>query len=247
MSGRLKRAAPLAAVAAVAAIAGALSFGASAAVADDTDGTDIGLEVTVTGGPTAPTAGSTTSGGSGGRRVVTAPDAAVAPAPAPSATPAPDEVDVGGILFLGGLSSGYGWSINPFAGEAVTSFTVRNVSDTVLDSTVRFSANGPFGNRLSEVAVAVDDLRPHESREVHATLTGLGQWTFIETRATLIPPKTVEGTKLEPVSRSQFIVVPPWLLLGGGAVGFGAAALVRGIRGPRLVDAPATSVAGAAA
>ena len=244
MSGRLKRAAPLAALAAVAAIAGALSFGASAAVADDTDGTDIGLEVTVTGGPTAPAAG-TPGRSTGGRRA--AEDAAVAPAPVPSATPAVDEVDVGGILFLGGLSSGYGWSINPFAGEAVTSFTVRNVSDTVLDSSVRFSANGPFGNRLSEVTVAVDDLRPHESREVQATLTGLGQWTFIETRATLTPPKTVEGTKLEPVSRSQFIVVPPWLLLGGGAVGFGAAALVRGIRGPRLVDAPAASVAGAAA
>jgi len=235
------RVAPLAALAAVAGVAAALSFGASAAVADDSDGQGIGLEVTVTDAP-GPTA---TGSSPGGRRSTTGSDAVVTTVPSPSATPSDDEVDVGGVLFLGGLSSGYGWSINPFAGEAVTSFTVRNVSETVIDSTVRFSAQGPFGNRLSEVKVAVDDLKPHESREVSATLTGLGQWTFIETKATLTPPKSVQGTALEPTSRVQNIIVPPWLLLGGSAAGFGAAALVRGIRGARAVGVPAVAVAGA--
>lgn len=235
------RVVPLAALAAFAAIAGALSFGASAAFADDADGKGIGLEVTVTDAPGVTPGGSS----SGGRNTVTTSDSTVAPAP--SATPTDDEVDVGGILFFGGLSSGYSWSINPFAGEAVMSFTVRNVSDTVIDSTVRFSAQGPLGNRLSEVKVPIKGLKPHESREVSATLTGLGQWTFIETQATLTPPKSVEGTALEPISRVQNIIVPPWLLLGGSAVGFGAAALVRGIRGPRAVHVPATAVAGAGA
>jgi hypothetical protein len=245
-------------------LAATLGVGSSAAFADDEDG--IGLSVTVSPAPsdttapgTAPasggsgssgsTGGSGGSGGSGSSNSSggsSTPVDAVAPV---TDTPAPedDEVDLGGVLFVSGLTSAYDWSIDPLGGATEASFTVRNVSTSTFSSTVRFWADGPVGNRLSEVeGVRISALKPGESRTVDARLTGIGQSTFVRLHATLAPPTSVDGVKLESVTRDQFVVVAPWALLaiaGLGGLGFAAYALVQHGRRPLapagLVGAPA--------
>lgn len=223
-------------------VASALGLGSTAAVADDEDG--IGLSVTISPSPTptstAP-AGGTGTGGSTTRpgtstSGTTTPADSVEPASDAEPVLADDEVDLGGVLYISGLSSSYGWSINPLDGESETSFTVRNVSNTTFSSTADFWLDGPFGNRVSEAkGVRITDLKPGESRIVDATLGGIGQWTFVNVHATLRPPKTVEGVELDSITRDKFVVVLPWGVLGIGALGglgYAGYAAVRWIREP---------------
>lgn len=242
----------------------ALGLGSSAAVADDEDG--IGITVTVTPGPTDPAgsgsgagAGSSSSGsgagsGSGPSRGATSGSTTPADAVVPGATLAPvlgdGEVDLGGILYISGLSSAYDWSLNPFAGSNETSFTVRNVSKTTFSSTARFWMDGPFGNRISEVkGVKITDLKPGEARVVDARLGGVGQWTFVNMHATLSPPKTVDGVELDSITRDQFVVILPWAILVLAVLGglaYAIYALVRYLSEPDDAVTPA-GLAGATA
>jgi hypothetical protein len=211
---------------------------AQSARAEDDNG--IGISITVpTSTPTpAPSAtaapatgkGSTSTTGST-RSGTTGAVNSVAPASTTPVVPAADTVDLGGKLFISGLSSNSVGSINPFAGEIVATFTVRNISTETFDSSVRFWADGPFGNELSQVRVKIDELKPDESRTVTGTLTGIGQWTFIQVHAAYTPPKTLDGIELASATRDQFVFVPPWLVVGGGAF---AAAGFAGVRAVRL-------------
>jgi len=234
-----------------------VGLGSSAALADDENG--IGLSVTISPAPTdstvvPPGSGSSPTGGSGpgSRPNPTTSTTTDTVAPASDATPVPDEgeVDLGGILFVSGVTSTYDWSVNPLDGAAETSITVRNVSQSTFSSTVRFWADGPVGNRLSEVTgVKITALKPGESRTVDARLGGIGQSTFVQVHATVKPPRVVDGVELDSITRDQFVVIPPWgiLSLGGlgglGAFGFAAYALAQFIRRPSvpagLVGAPA--------
>ena len=220
-----------------AALAAAMAFGSSAALAADGDG--IGITIEVTPAPATPSPSPSPSAGSASStpRTPTRPADVVAPvADAPAV--GDDEVDLGGILFVSGLSSTYVWSANPLDGAAETSITVRNVSKSTFTSTVRFWADGPVGNRLSEVkGVKVVDLKPGESRTVEASLNGIGQSTFVQVHATLTPPKMVDGVELDSITRDQFVVVPPWAIasLGGlGTLGFAGFALVQFLRRPMI-------------
>ena len=219
----------------LASIAASVFASAPIAIADD------GIDITVTVSP-APTvsgppgtnaggSGSGSTGSSGGRggsgsgssggssTVVTGPNAE----PTGAVLPA-DGFDLGGILYLSGLTASTTLSPNPLGGSTHSYFTVRNVSDTTITASAAFWLDGPFGNQLSEVTgIDIVDLKPDESRIVDATLTGVGQWTFATAHATLTPPKVVEGTELSPITRDSFVVVAPWLL--GAAAGVAAAAL----------------------
>jgi hypothetical protein len=230
----------------------ALCLGSSAALADDEDG--IGLSVTVPGSSTVPGAvvpgtvtpvtGSTRGPSSTG---TTPSDDTVDPVADTTPALEDDEVDLGGVLYISGLSSAYEWSVNPLDGRSETSFTVRNVSDTTFSSTARFWLDSPFGTTVSEVkGVKITDLKPGESRVVDATLGGIGQWTFVTAHATLTPPKSVEGVELDSITRDQFVVIPPWgvlSLVGLGGIGFAGYALVQFVRRPYapagLAGAPA--------
>jgi len=218
-------------------VAASLAFGASTAFAVDDDDNGIGITVEVTPAPTTPAA-STTPSSSTRPSAPAKPTADVVAPAAEAPVPADDEVDLGGILFVSGLSSVYDWSINPLDGATETSLTVRNVSKSTFTSTVRFWADGPIGNRLSEVAdVKVTDLKPGESRTLEARLGGIGQSTFVQVHATLTPPKVVDGVKLDSLTRDQFIVIAPWGLaaLGGlGVVGFAVFSLVQFLRRPMI-------------
>jgi len=233
-TGRITTAAlVLAAVGLVATV----GLGSSAASADDEDG--IGLSVTVSPAPVDSTVVPAAPGsgtGSGTRTITTPNTTSDAVAPASDATPvlAEDEIDLGGVLFVSGLTSSYDWSINPLGGAAETSITVRNVSKSTFSSTVRFWADGPVGNRLSEVkGVKITALKPGESRTVDASLGGIGQSTFVNVHATLSPPKSVDGVELASVTRDKFVVIPPWGVLGLGAMGglaFAGFSLVQFVR-----------------
>jgi len=218
-------------------VAASLAFGASTAFAVDDDDNGIGISVEVTPAP-ATSATSTTPPSSTRPSAPAKPTADVVAPAAEAPVPADDEVDLGGILFVSGLSSVYDWSINPLDGATETSLTVRNVSKSTFTSTVRFWADGPIGNRLSEVAdVKVTDLKPGESRTLEARLGGIGQSTFVQVHATLTPPKVVDGVKLDSLTRDQFIVIAPWGLaaLGGlGVVGFAVFSLVQFLRRPMI-------------
>lgn len=218
-------------------LATALAFGASTAYAADDDDNGIGITIEVTPAPATPATAVTPPSSTR----PTAPTKPIADVVAPAAeapVPADDEVDLGGILFVSGLSSVYDWSINPLDGATDTSLTVRNVSKSTFTSTVRFWADGPVGNRLSEVAdVKVTDLKPGESRTLEARLGGIGQSTFVQVHATLTPPKVVDGVTLDSLTRDQFVVIAPWGLaaLGGlGVVGFAGFSLLQFLRRPMI-------------
>jgi len=239
MMRRAGRATAAAFLLAAVGLSATVGLGSSAAIADDENG--IGLSVTVSPAPTDSTVvpagpGSSPAGGTGSRPNPTTSTTVDTVAPASDATPVPDddEVDLGGILFVSGVTSSYDWSINPLGGAAETSITVRNVSKSTFSSTVRFWADGPVGNRLSEVkGVKITALKPGESRTVDASLGGIGQSTFVNVHATLSPPKSVDGVELASVTRDKFVVIPPWGVLGLGAMGglaFAGFSLVQFVR-----------------
>jgi hypothetical protein len=252
-SSRLRTPLALAAVAVAIGLATATAAAtAGPARADDESGIGLSVDLpsaTSTPDPTASptstptvTTPSTSSNTTGSSSTVSPSTSAVAPVSTAAVTPGEDTVDLGGKFFVSGLASGSGFSVDPFSGEAVIHITVRNVSKETVNASARFWADGPFGNELSEVKVKIEDLKPDESRVVTATLTGLGQWTFIQAHATFTPPKVVEGTELAPVTRDQFLFVPPLIIGGGGALAVGATSLVqfarvRGIRLPFGVSA----------
>ncbi|GAA1954059.1 hypothetical protein [Agromyces allii] len=154
--------------------------------------------------------------------------ASVAPAVVKTAA-ASDEFDLGGVLYVGGLNSGYTPSLDPLAGELQLWFTVRNVSKSTIDASADFWMSGPFGNRLGEAdGVKVAALKPGETRTVSAEVSGVGQWGLVSAHVKLTPPKTVDDATLSPVTRDASVFAPPWF------VGF-VAALVLGFAAVRTI------------
>lgn len=206
---------------------------ALAASADDDSG-GIGITVTTVSSSSSDAPGSPadSSGSHGGSSTVVTGDDANLPT---ESLPRSDEFDLGGVLYVSGVSSDYAWSADPLGGEVRVRFTVRNVSNEVFDSSARFWLDGPLGNTVSEVAgVRIHNLRPKEIRVVEATLRGVGQWTFLHTHVTLTPPHVVGGTKLTPITRDGFIFVVPWLFSSLIICGAGAFAAFRVLRASRL-------------
>ncbi|MFG6475129.1 hypothetical protein ACFXP7_01950 [Microbacterium sp. P06] len=190
-------------------------------------GSGISMTATVLGPDGCPVDGSTGGGSSGGGAgtggrpggsasgtgAVAGPPATVATA-AVDPTPTADEIDLGGILYIGGLSSSSVPSVNPFGGDLQLWFTVRNVSDSTIEASADFWMAGPFGNRISSVdGVVISDLKPGETRTVGAELPGVGQWTVLSAHATLNPPESVNGTVLAPVTRDATVFALPWLVV----------------------------------
>jgi hypothetical protein len=166
----------------------------------------------------------------GGSSAVNGVTSSVAPSTSTVATLA-DSVDLGGILSIGGLSTGATPSINPFDGVVQVWFTVRNTSTSTIDLTTDFWMENPLGLRIANVdGVAVAGLKPGETRTVSADLSGAGQWTMLTTHARVTPPPQVDGVELAPLTRDATVFVLPWalvLLLGLGLAAAIAVSLVR--------------------
>ena len=203
---------------------------AVAALADDTDddtGGGVPIVVTVRSSVPTPAPGTrtptptpsrsstgTSGGGSGagsggGGSATTAP-----PADEDLETLPFDELSVGGVLYVSGLSTRYVPSPDPSEGEIRTSFTVRNVSATTVDSVASFTLTNLFGQQLSSVgSVLVLRLEPHETRVVEATLTRPAQWTFVTATYELTPTSLVNDTKVPSVTRDVTVFFVPWLVV----------------------------------
>jgi hypothetical protein len=128
---------------------------------------------------------------------------------------ADDEVDLGGGLFAGGISTSYIPSLNPFTGEVDVKVGVRNASKSTIDLTADFWLGGPFGNRLGGSGkVTVTDLKPGEKRIVSAVVPGAGQWGIVNAHATITPPAQIDGVDTKKVQRDAMVVIPPLYLMG---------------------------------
>lgn len=225
------------------ALAGAGASSASAL--DDPGSTEHNLSVTVGpgsgGSTTAPAAPS--SSGTTTRTTVGASTVETGSITPPELVA--DELSLGGILYVSGLSTEYRPSIDPLSGDLEVRFTVRNVSGASIDSSARFWVTNVFGAELAAVdPVEVPALKPDESRVVSATLSGVGQWTFATAHMTLTPPETVDGVALEPLTRETFVVLPPWFLIVLALAGGVASVVVRLVRAGRPVVAPAVASPG---
>jgi hypothetical protein len=156
--------------------------------------------------------GSSGSGGTGG--ATSDLPGSTAPTSTDPVTAA-DEVDLGGGLFAGGISTSYIPSLNPFTGEVDVKVGVRNASKSTIDLSADFWLGGPFGNRLGGSGqVTVTGLKPGEKRIVSAVVPGAGQWGIVNAHATITPPAQIDGVDTKKVQRDAMVVIPPLYLMG---------------------------------
>ncbi|NQX36547.1 hypothetical protein [Herbiconiux sp. VKM Ac-2851] len=177
--------------------------------------------------PIVPAAGTGTGTATGGGTTQPAIDTASA-----------DTFDLGGVLYISGVRTGFSPSVNPLDGTMDVSFTVKNVSKSTLDSNAELWLTNVFGAGIgSRAEVAVPALKPGESRVVSAPLSGVGQWLLVSAHATFTPPATIDGAEVPPVTRDAVVVVFPWLIVllaAGSAAGFAAWYMVRRVPLPAL-------------
>lgn len=191
-----------------------------ARAADDTDGVGISIDVIAPSPSLIPTAPPGRPAGS--------------PSPASTQTTVVDPAqaeqalgdtpfDLGGVLYVSGLTASARPSFNPVNGGVILTFTVKNASSSTFDSSARFWLDSPVGSLVSELApVELHDLEPDETRTVTATLRNLGQWPVLRGHVTLTPPSEVEGTALIPLTRDADVLLAPLFtlsLLGAGGLG----------------------------
>lgn len=217
----VRRAAIVAAAAAAAGFVVAGGAVGSVAHADDGDSDGTKLVVTViepsaspTGTPTAtPTATGSATGSSAPTGTATVPGGS---GPTSSPTGVPGDGDLGGLLYVSGLSWAYHPSPNPFGGALELWFSVRNAYSEPVDATARFWVTNLFGGTLGlPVDVPVTDLKPGETRTVAATVDGLAQWGLVVGHLTFTPPATLGNTTLTPITREVLAWFLSWPFVAG--------------------------------
>jgi hypothetical protein len=227
--------------------------GVSVAQAADGDPGGIDIAVTTTAKPGAPAPGAPvgpaatgtgTGTGTGGGSAGTGTPVTGAGTTQPAIdTASADTFDLGGVLYISGVRTGFTPSVNPLDGSMEVSFTVKNVSKSTLDSNAELWLTNVFGAGVgSRAEVSVPALKPDESRVVSAPLGGVGQWTMLTAHATFTPPSTIDGNEVPPVTRDAAVLVFPWLvalLLVGGAAGYAVWYLLR--RAPLPALTPETA------
>ncbi|MCC2594181.1 hypothetical protein LKO27_12265 [Tessaracoccus sp. OS52] len=195
---------------------------------DPGDGTRISVVVV----ESSPKASSTTSAPpfgnpkpSNGGRPSKEPKPPKSPKATDSATPLPedstptDEISIGGLLYVSGLSGETRLALDPLANSHTVRFSVRNASRATVDARATFHLINVLGQQIGPgMGVDVEDLKPDEVRVVAASMGGLGQWTLVRAVATFVPPEKIGDTELAPLERDQWVFFPPWYLLGGGAL-----------------------------
>lgn len=125
---------------------------------------------------------------------------------------APGETSMAGMLYISGLGVMTAPSVNPFDGTVRLSLAVRNASSSPVDSSVRFWVTTIFGNQLDEQTVTVPTLQPGQLRVVEVDLHNSGQWGVLSAHATYLPPDTVDGVSVAPMTRDAIGFAFPWLV-----------------------------------
>ncbi len=225
---------------------GLVGIGAAAAIADDDDD-DLsgGVPIVVTVRTSVPTPRPSTTSTPTPKptsRPTSTPSRSASSAPVTVTTPAPSPTpdgelttlpfeDLGGVLYVSGLSTRYVPSFDPSAGDLVVHFTVRNVSDTTVDSYATFGLENLWGQPLSEVGpVMILRLEPQETRVVRATLSNPGQWALENASFTITPTSLVDGERVPSMTRESFVFFVPWLVVVVLSFLLAAIAVIRWVR-----------------
>lgn len=120
-------------------------------------------------------------------------------------------------LTITSMSASYTPSLNPFDGETTVTFTVSNAGNVALAGQLKTEVKGVFGIGLSSpVTSEVAEMLPGSTRTVTATVSGVGQWVYLNPTITLYP--AVDDDALNPgplvsVSRDTVVFVVPWALV----------------------------------
>lgn len=213
-------------------VVGALALPAAAADDVPTGGTDYNMSVPVIGSappatsPTDPGGGASGGGsdGNGGGGSSSGGSAGGSgsgggtgsdPVDTGGSTPQPaaDDVLIAGGLYLSAVGGTARPTVNPFEGTTELWVTLRNLSTETIDATADFSIATVAGAPISATQVAIDDLKPAESRVVGTTLRGSGQWPFVAGSVTITPPDKIDDQDAAPVTRATLVFVFPWLLV----------------------------------
>jgi hypothetical protein len=120
-------------------------------------------------------------------------------------------------LSITSISSSYDAELNPFAGRTSLTYTVTNTGNVSLGANVVSRVRGIFGIPLSGTeADAVPELLPGETRTITSTVTGVGQWLYLNPTIDLVA--TIDADALNPgplpnVQRDTTLFVVPWMFL----------------------------------
>ncbi len=221
-------------------LASVLAASGTAVADEDPDGIGIAVQVL---GPDAETPSTPTpphhGGGSGA-------GSTPEPTPSASATPSPlgnDPFDLGGVLYLSGLTGSISPQIGSTGGTATLRITVKNVSDYLLDIKLRFWLQNVWGQTVAEINDTHSaDILPGESRVVSVSLGNVGQWAIYNAHVKITPPTKVGGVSLSPVTRDATLFVLPLFMIVSllviGVLYFGVRYLLVLMRQP-AIGAPA--------
>jgi hypothetical protein len=209
-----------------------LLIGIAGTVARADDGTGLTVEViassatptpTPTPTPTSTRNPSATATGSATYATTVGGVSTTEPAPTGTGTAGSGQSGTAGVIYVSGLSWTYTPSLNPLDGSLTLRFTVRNVFSQTLSPTASLWVNQVFGGTVGvPVTVAVDKLKPGETRVIEATFSGLAQWTVLTAHATLTIPGTVGEVVVAPIGRDAVVLFLPWfsVLIAGSVAGW---------------------------
>lgn len=118
------------------------------------------------------------------------------------------------MIYVGGLSSRYHWSINPFGGSLELSVPIRNASPDTLDVVAVFSANNLFGGHVgSKEKVVLLDIKPGETKTISGQVNGLGQWALVKSQVEVSRMGEEDAWGLGTVNRDRWVFFLPWFLV----------------------------------
>lgn len=199
----------------------AVARAAAATAAPSGDASATGMPTGRASGAATPSGAPVPSGAPTPGRTPT-PTGSATPAPTSSAAPTPTAspgtlrpVNVGGVLFVSGVTTTLRPSWDPLGGTLHVEMTVRNATDQVIDASASVGATTLLGVDLgASDSIAVRGLAPGEIRTIGADIGGVGQWGVLKAHMTLTPPAQLRGVELAPLARERWVLAPPWYAIG---------------------------------
>ncbi|POH62434.1 hypothetical protein C3B61_16400 [Cryobacterium zongtaii] len=205
---------------------GLMGLSGSASANEDPDG--VGLTVSVLGSTASPSPAATNRASSASTTpVIPATTQVTTVGAAATAALGADPVVLAGVLAVSGLTATAHPTAGPDGGDIVLTFTVKNLTDNPISSSLRFWVDNAVGLEIRAADDAsLTDLPGGETRTVTTTFTDVSQWSVFNSHVTLTPPDSVDGTALTPVTRDALLLVPPYfvLLVAALVVGLSVAA-----------------------
>lgn len=120
-----------------------------------------------------------------------------------------------GLIYVSTARTAPSLTLHPDGGAVAVVLTVRSVAGETIDGAAKFWLTTAWGWPASPpIEVDVPALSPGETRELTATLSGPGQWTFYQAHAEFTPPASVDGVELSAITRTENFLILPLFTLG---------------------------------